>query len=53
MLKPNQTSGPDSGAQKCEHGENADTCRKCKRLANAWNDLGDTLREMGREEPGW
>jgi hypothetical protein len=38
---------------KCEHGNNAETCRTCIRLDNAWNDLGNTLREMGDEEPGW
>lgn len=24
-----------------------------KQLDDAWDDLGNTLREMGNEEPGW
>lgn len=24
-----------------------------RRLDRAWEDLGNTLREMGEEEPGW
>ena len=33
--------------------EPADTVKGEKRKDDAWGDLGDTLYEMGNEEPGW